>query len=163
MSIMLEKITIGVVPSSVVRGARLTEELLRDVETGIQDAVGRVYGQRTRWSYKDMPKGRSYDFDCAPANVRYEITERDGEVQALMAVEGRQGLDPKSTGTFLRAMLESHELREKDGDAQVDFTSQDATETGQRALGRFNVRVTAAVRYHDGKYQRIELSGSTAP
>ena len=53
-------------------------------------------------------------------------------------------------------------LLEKDGDVQADFISKDATETGQRALGRFNVRATAAVRYEDGKYKMVELSGSAA-
>lgn len=162
MSIMLEKITVGFVPSPVVRGARLTEEILQGVVTGIQDAIGRVYWQRTRWSYEGIQNGGLYVFDCSPTNVRYEITELDGKAQALMAIEGGQGLDPQPTGTFLRAMLERHELLEKDGDVDAEFVSENATETGQAALRRFNVRVAVALRYEDGHYKRVELFGSAA-
>ena len=164
MSIMLEKITVGVVPSSLVRKARMTERILGDVVTGLQDAIGRVYGNRAGFISDSTPNGdRSYLFGLSMVRVSYEVHGiTRGDVQAKVTVEGSQGLDPQPTGTFLRAMLESHELLEKDGDVQADFISKDATETGQRALGRFNVRATAAVRYEDGKYKMVELSGSAA-
>ena len=109
MSIMLEKITVGVVPSSLVRKARMTERILGDVVTGLQDAIGRVYGNRAGFISDSTPNGdRSYLFGLSMVRVSYEVHGiTRGDVQAKVTVEGSQGLDPQPTGTFLRAMLES--------------------------------------------------------
>lgn len=159
---MLEKITLSLVPSSVIHGRRWTEELLRDEETTLQDAVARVYGNRAKWFYQPEGERRQATYFGDDAAVHYEIKNDGGDTQVQVGVESTS-LDLRATGTFLRTMLESHDVREKEGDAQAEFISQVITATGQAALARFHVRVASAVRYHNGQYQRIGLSGSAAP
>ncbi len=159
---MLEKITVGVVPSAVARGTRMTDFILREIETHIQDAASGVYGTRSTFIRSPMQDGvHALQFGYGPITVLYEIKEQNGEVQAMVGIEGKK-LDPRETGTVIRAILAGHEIHEKDGDAHAEHTTAEGTVQGRKALEPFHVRVTQAVAYKDGGYKFVDLGDRTA-